>query len=391
MLNCLGSRSHLLLRVLVVVLVGSAFSARADFEPDVVGTVEKLPAQYPAHWALVHDFSFFHMLEGKVAVVDPLAETAGEQFKGMMTASFISGFEHSAVRREHYVIESFFSRGGRGGERSEFVTVYDPATLLVAEEISIPNTRITGMPKRIATGLLGGDRFLAVYNFSPGQSVSIVDLESRSFVGEVSTPGCGFVIPNGERSFTSLCSNGALLTTNLDTNGQPSGSSSTNGVIDVQDDPVFEGAILEDGKGYLPTFQGRVVQLDLSGDEIRVDADWWLTNANERNWRPGGMKPMMSDATGAGYFLMNPEGGEGTHKDGGAEVWAYDLAAEQRTHRIELKNWGVSIGTSGDADAPLMFVTNAEMGVDVYRLPKGEYVHTLAPIGDTPFMVYSTQ
>ena len=365
--------------------------ARADIQPDQVGAVEGLPADYPTHWALVHDFSFFHMLEGKVVVVDPLAETAGGQFKGMMTASFISTFQHSAVRNEHYVIEGFFSRGGRGGERSEFVTIYDPATLSVAAEVAIPNTRITGMPKRTASGLLAGDRFLAVYNFSPAQSISIVDLESREFVGEISTPGCGFIIPNGESSFTSLCSNGALLTTHLDADGKQSGSSSIEDVIDVQDDPVFEGGVFVDGKGYMPTFQGRIIQLDLSDKEVAVDGEWWLTGEDERNWRPGGMKPTMSDDAGIGYFLMNPEGGEGTHKDGGSEVWVYDLANKTRTDRIELKTWGLSLGSTGEGDERLMFVTNAEMGVDVYRLPKGEFVHTLAPVGDTPFMVYGTQ
>jgi methylamine dehydrogenase heavy chain len=83
---------------------------------------------------------------------------------------------------------------------------------------------------------------------------------------------------------------------------------------------------------------------------------------------------------------MNPQGGEGSHKDGGAEVWAYDLAARQRTDRIVLKNWGVAIGTSGKGDGRLLYVTNAQMAIDVYTLADGEYLKTLNIGAATPFM-----
>ena len=172
-----------------------ALSALAAFQPESIGIVETLPAEYPDHWVLVHDFSFFHMMEGEVLVVDPLAEDIGSQYKGMMPASFIAAFERSTVRNEHYVMETFYSRGTRGGERTDVVTIYDPATLLVVDEVIIPSKRITGMPKTSASGLLGNDRFLGVYNFTPAQSVSIVDLEKREFVTEASIPGCSFVIP----------------------------------------------------------------------------------------------------------------------------------------------------------------------------------------------------
>ena len=88
---------------------------------------------------------------------------------------------------------------------------------------------------------------------------------------------------------------------------------------------------------------------------------------------------------------MNPEGGEGTHKDGGAEVWVYDLETGERQSRIELENWGVSLGTTGSGDDRLMIVTNADMALDVYRIPSGEFVQTLNTGAQTPFMVYGNQ
>ncbi len=365
-----------------------AAAGSAEFTPEPVGGVETLPAKYPDHWVMVHDFSFFHMFEGEVLVVDPLADSLGQQYKGMMTASFIGAYQRNRSTNEHYVIETFYSRGGRGGERTDVVTIYDPATLAVSAEVVIPAKRITGMPKRIATGLIGDQRFLGVYNFTPGQSVSIVDLKNREFVAEVSTAGCGFVIPNGKRSFTSICANGSFLTSHLNADGSLKDTSKSEAVFDANEDPIFEGAAVADGIAHFPTFSGQVLPVDLRKDEIKVLDKWWLTGEDERNWRPGGMIPSMVDAAGDGYFLMNPEGGEGTHKDGGMEVWRYDLAKGKRRGRIELSNWGLSLGTSGSGDNRLMLVTNAEMGIDVYRLPGGEFVKTLNTGAATPFLVH---
>ncbi|MEM9620572.1 MAG: amine dehydrogenase large subunit [Pseudomonadota bacterium] len=363
-------------------------SALAEFQPEPVGKIETLPAAYPDHWVMVHDFSFFHMMEGEVLVVDPLAENQASQYKGMMTASFIAAYQRARERNEHYVIETFYSRGTRGGERTDVVTIYAPDTLAVSGEVVIPSKRITGMPKQIATGLINGERFLGVYNFTPAQSVSIVDLENRQFVGEVTTAGCAFVLPNGVRSFTSICANGTFLTSHLNADGTLKDASRSAVAFDANNDPIFEGAAISGGVAYFPTFTGQVLPVDISRDEIAVEDKWWLTTTDERNWRPGGMNVATVDAAGAGYFLMNPDGGEGTHKDGGAEVWVYDLDQGERTARITLTNWGLSLGTTGTGDGRLLLVTNAEMGVDVYRLPGGEFVQTLDTGAATPFMVH---
>ena len=384
-------KHHKILALLFAGVVGVTVQAQAatDFVPEPIGNVAKLAEQYPDNWLLVQDFSFFHMLEGKVLVVDPLAESLGDQYKGMMTASFIAAFQRSKVRNEHYVVETFYSRGGRGGERTDVVAVYDPATLKVIDEIEIAPKRITGMPKNMMTGFIDNERFLGVYNFTPGQSVSIVDLESRTFVGEVSTAGCGFVIPNGTRSFSSICSNGSLLTSHLNEDGTLADTTKSKVLFDPEGDPIFETMGVVDGIAYFPTFSGQILPIDVSKKVPRAKALWWLTSAEERNWRPGGMFPLAVDASGLGYVLMNPEGAEGTHKDGGSEVWVYDLAKQKRLQRFALNTWGLSLGTTGIGDNRLLAVTNAEMAVDVYRID-GEFVKTLNVGAATPFMVHGT-
>jgi methylamine dehydrogenase heavy chain len=371
------------------VLAVFAVPGQAEVEPEPVGVVETLPGEYPDHWLMVHDAAFPYLLEGRVHVLDPLAEGLSGQVKGMITASFFAAYQRSAVRNEHYVMESFFSRGGRGGERTDFVTIWDPASLTVTAEIEVPAKRISGMPKVTMTGLLGGDRFLGVYNFTPAQSVSIIDLEKRTFVGEVMTPGCGFVLPNGERSFTSLCSNGTMLTSHLDTNGKPAGTSRTEKWFDANDDPIFETAVVVDDIAYFPTFTGEILPVDVSEREVEAGERWPLAqNDEEASWRPGGAKLIVADSSGTGYVLMHPDGGEGTHKNGGGEVWVYDLARGERLARLALTNWGLSLATSGSGEGRLLFVTNVEMGIDVYSLPGGEHLKTLTSGGIAPLMLY---
>lgn len=358
------------------------------FEPEPIGEIASLPAQYPDHWVMVHDFSFFHMFEGKVLVIDPLAQDVGGQYKGMMTASFIAAFQRNKTLNEMYVVETFYSRGARGGERADFVTIYDPATLAVTAEISIPPKRVSGMPKTSAYTLLADDRLLAIYNFTPGQSVSIVDLTGRKFVGEIPTSGCGFTIATGARSFTSICANGSFLTSHLTADGALAGTDKTEPVFDAQQDPIFETPAIVDGVAYFPKFSGQVLPVDVSDEVVKIGETWWLTGEDERGWRPGGMNLITVDSAGLAYVLMHPDGDEGTHKNGGSEVWVFDLPARQRLARITLENWGLSLGTSGTGEGRLLLVTNADMGIDVYRLSDASFVHTLQTGAVTPFLVH---
>ncbi|MCP5183675.1 MAG: amine dehydrogenase [Pseudomonadales bacterium] len=378
--------------VRLLILLGAlaaALPGRAEIAIDPVGKVLSLPATYPSTWLMVHDFAFFHMMEGKILIVDPLAPTQAGQFKAMLGASFTADYARSRTRNEHYVVETFYSRGTRGGERTDVVTIYDTAELKVQGEIVIPPERLTGMPKPIATTLSADERLLYVYNFTPEQSVSVVDLVERRFVAKVSTPGCGFVVPTGRRSFFSICQNGALRTVHLDATGVEQGNERTEPLFDADLDPVFEGAAISGGVAYFPTFLGNMIPVDLSGESPKPGQPWSLGADGE--WRPGGMRPVTTDAAGLGYVLMHADGAEGTHKDPGSEVWVYDLAKHQRLGRIALKSPGLVLGTTGDAGQRLLAVTNVSMAVDIYRLPDGEFVHTLAVQPETPFALHGAQ
>jgi methylamine dehydrogenase heavy chain len=360
----------------------------AEFTPEPTGTVASLPTQYPEHWAIIHDASFFHMLEGKYLVVDPLGKDVGTQLRGMITGSFMAGFAQSADRGEHYVAESFFSRGGRGGERTDVLTIWDRQSLEVLDEVILPGgKKLQSMPQKYSVQVIDGGRLLLVYNFTPAASVTVVDLDQRAVVDEVQIAGCAMVFPLGQRGFMSLCSDGGYLASTLDAAGKSSGSTRGEPFFDEINDPLFTKPIINGGTAHFPSFLGNVVSVDVSGDAPVVGNSWSLTSDAERKegWRPGGWQLTAGDDNGMMYVLMHPEGRDGSHKDGGSEVWVYDLKQRQRVSRFALETWGVSLAATRGSE-PLLLVTNAEMKVDVYR--GGKFVRTLAVETGTPFLVH---
>ena len=357
--------------------------------PEPLNRTETLATPYPDHWILALDSSFMHMAEGQVVVLDPLAKTLSEQYKGMYTAAGMAAIAQSTERGEHYVAETFHSRAGRGGERTDTVTIYDPATLSVIEEIIIPPKRVAAMPKRIAMTLTNDQRFLLVYNFTPAQSVSVVDLETRTFVGEVDIAGCAFVIPTGKRGFSSLCSNGSLLSMQLTRKGAAGKTTRTEPVIDINADPVFEAYGQSGDTGYFPTFTGNLLPVRLSGRTAQPQNSWSLVDQQQREqgWRPGGVIPIAADGDGLLYVLMHPDGTDGTHKNGGSEVWVVDPQSKSLSRRIELKNWGISLGMTGTSSQPLLTVVNTDFVIDIYNARTGDLLSSTLTSLDTVFRV----
>lgn len=378
--------------VFSVLATASAMGYAAEpFEPEPLGQIAELPSPNPDHWVVIHDLSFNHMREGKLFLVDPHADSVSGQLRGMMSADFIASFLVSARRNEYYVIESFHARGGRGGKRTDVVTIYDPATLSVLDEIIIPPKRLSGMPNRYQVALLDKDRYMVVFNFTPSQSATVVDLERRQVLGEVAVPGCMFAYPTGERGFSSLCSDGGMLTTRLGDDGAVAGTDRLQPFNDVIDDAMFARPAEIDGVFYFPTFTGNVVPIDMRGDAARLGERWSLTTASERalGWRPGGPWPAIGDANGRLYVLMHGHGAEGTHKDGGDQVWIFDAASGKRIGKIELVRWGIALSLS-TGERPQLMVSGAEPVVDVYGTD-GAHVRTLGVEMSTPLLVHGVR
>jgi methylamine dehydrogenase heavy chain len=357
------------------------------------GIVETLPKRYPESWFLVHDASFSRMSDGTVYVVDALGDTVPQQNKGMFNISLIGNLGQSAKRGEIYAIETFHSRGTRG-DRLDVLTIWDSSTLFPVAEVVWPiPKRFIGLPQRYAVTPIDGDRLLLVSNFNPAASVTVIDLDSRQIVNEVATPGCVFNYPTGSRGFSSLCSNGSFMTTELAENGSIVKQTRNEPFFSSDETPIFETPAIIDGMAYFPSFAGLIHPVDFKGKIAKVGAAWSLVPEEERSegWRPGGVGIIDRDDQGRLYVLMHPEGFDGSHRNGGAEVWVFDPTRRQRVQRIALREWGITIAIGRGAN-PLMMVTNpTNMSLEVYDAGSGEFIRTISELGQqTPLMIHAS-
>lgn len=377
------------MKKLPLLILLAASSAFGQIQPEPTGVIETLPDSYPPHWILLQDGAFFHMLNGKIIVVDADSDDPEQRVKGMVDASFIAQFYQAKSRPEMYIAESFFSRGSRG-ERTDVISIVDKTSLTQTGEIVIPPKRISGMPTNYHLQAVDDESILLAYNFTPATSVSVVDIVNREFLTEIPIPGCSLVYPMAGRAFASLCTDGTMLGVRLDGEGNQASTSRTDVFFDANNDPVMEKPALIDGVAYFPTFLGRVIPVDLSGDSPEVGDEWSLIGEGDEGWRPGGLQVTGVDAAGRLYVLMHPEGYEGSHKDPGIEVWVFDVESRSRIDRIALELPAITFGLTND-DAPLLIATNINLEVDVYDIGSGEYLRTLSGTGaQTPFLIHGT-
>ena len=251
------------LPLLLLVVASSAFG---QVQPEPTGVIQTLPADYPDHWIIAQDASFFHMSDGKYIVVDAESDDPAGRVKGMFNAGFISQFYQAKTRPEFYIVETYRSRGTRG-ERTDVLTIYDKTTLAPAGEVVIPPKRVSGMPTLYHLQLVDDEKIALVYNFTPATSVSVVDVVNREFLNEIPIPGCSLVYPMAGRAFASLCTDGTMIGVQIGDGGMQASMSKTEVFFDANNDPVMEKAAIIDGIAYFPTFLGRVIPVDLNGSE----------------------------------------------------------------------------------------------------------------------------
>jgi hypothetical protein len=139
---------------------------------------------------------------------------------------------------------------------------------------------------------------------------------------------------------------------------------------------------------------------------------WPLASGAERkaDWRPGGRQLVALHRASGRLYVLFHQGGSGTHKDPGPEIWAFDVAKRKRVARFELPNltaaflgstmgieqgsftsWllaallpddGADIMTVSQDDAPVLFARNSNRGaVAVLDARTGEHLRFLVEAG----------
>jgi len=85
-------------------------------------------------------------------------------------------------------------------------------------------------------------------------------------------------------------------------------------------------------------------------------------------------------------------GGEGTHKDGGTEIWVFDLATHRRLARWAMPGARLTriLGVQVTQDeSPLLFLATESAQVAVLDARSGQVRHVEEHMGQTPWLVFT--
>jgi methylamine dehydrogenase heavy chain len=279
------------------------------------------------------------------------------------------------------------------GERTDVITIWDKATLKPKGEIVLPGgKRGQFVTLRNSFQLTNGEKWALLFNFTPASSVSVIDIDARKILNEIDLPGCSLVYPTGPRGFTSLCADGTMTSIELDTAGKVAASSTSKPINDIDHDPMFMTPAMVGKTAWFATFKGNIHGLDLANAKARDLGVFEMPKEKtaEGEWRPGGWQVISADAAGRLYVLMNPAGKEGSHKDGGSEVWVVDPARKQRVARIPLQNPAVSVEVTAQS-APLLVASRSDGSLDVYDATSGAFQRTLAQVVHDPMTMTASR
>jgi methylamine dehydrogenase heavy chain len=351
---------------------------------ETVGVVQQLPARYPHSYVFVSDLHFSSLLDGRAALVD-VADPA-HALKGQIRLAQFGNFLVSRKTGEIYTSETFFSRLTQG-ERTDVLTVWDPQTLAPKGEIILPgNKRGHFVTQPNALQFTNDEKWLLVYNFTPAASVTVIDVNGRKILGDVNIPGCALSYPTGLRGFSTLCGDGSWTTVELDEAGGVKATHASKPMINIDDDPWFMIPAMAGRTAWFVSYRGRIRGFDLSGARPRDLGGFSMVARPEapEGPRPGGWQVTAADAAGAVYVLMSPKGREGTHKDGGSEVWVADTSGRQVARRIPLRNPALSIEVT-QGTVPLLVAAQPNGNLDVYEAASGKYLHTIFQAVHDPF------
>ena len=351
-------------------------------------TVTTLPPNTP-HRVYVLDEAFNNEIDARVHVFD------GDTYKrlGQIDAGFTPGFNLSHDGKTTVVGTTYFARGSRGA-RTDVVEFTDNATLGVTHEIVLPAKRAMTLPSYFNLGYSADAHFLYVSYITPAASFGVLDPAKGTVLDEIDTAGCVLVIPSGPDRVSTICESGRLMTITLDARGHEAARAMSDAFFDPDKDPVFvQGIPTSEGYAFL-SFLGQVHEVDLSAAQPAFHPAWSLLNAADQaqSWRPGGTQVGAIHRKSGKLFVPMHRGGEGTHKQGGSEIWVFDMRTHQRVARWPLAplklSSAIAVQVSQD-DAPVMFVATEKADVAVFDALTGTLRHVEKQLGQTPWLFMS--
>jgi methylamine dehydrogenase heavy chain len=371
----------------VVLLAPSAFAADAD---DLAADAKSQLAESHVTATLTPtDLRRLFVLD----VAFPAAEAARTyvldgttgRLEGMFNQAYWPNFAVSPDGSELYAVDSYWEKHTRG-KRSDYIVVRDARTLQVSEDIPLPAGRLLIVSKKYDFDVTPDGRYGLTYNLAPQTAVTVTDLRARKSVGTIGIAGCGLVFAQAPTRFSSLCADGAIATVTFDESANGT-IKRTASVFDAKSDPAFEhsGWDKHHQMLYLVTYHGKVVPVDLAGEQAVAGAGWWLSSEAERRagWRPGGWQVCHFHSSKRRLYVLMHRGRDWTHKNSGTEVWEFDAAGGRRIQRVKLPEPAQSIAVSQDDDA-LLYAIGDSYRIYAVRLATGKLLYKTKPLGFSP-------
>jgi methylamine dehydrogenase heavy chain len=307
------------------------------------------------------------------------------RLEGMFNQAYWPNFAVSPDGSELYAVDSYWEKHTRG-KRSDYIVVRDARTLQVSEDIPLPAGRLLIVSKKYDFDVTPDGRYGLTYNLAPQTAVTVTDLKARKSVGTIGIPGCGLVFAQAPTRFSSLCADGAIATVTFDESANGT-IKRTGNVFDAKNDPAFEhsGWDKHHQMLYLVTYHGKVVPVDLAGEQAVAGASWSLSSDAERlaGWRPGGWQVCHFHSSKRRLYVLMHRGHDWTHKNSGTEVWEFDAASGRRIQRVKLPEPAQSIAVSQDDDA-LLYAISDSYRIYAFRLATGKLLYKTKPLGFSP-------
>ena len=366
------SRSRVTYAALAALLVAAAL-ARAEIAPE---TISVASAETPRpHWFIVMDALGAYFFDADSGDMKGKVNTANQ-----FTATIVVDAKRGAV----YVPGSFYTRIYYG-ERSDVVVFNDLKTLAPVGEVAVPK-KLAAIGHAGLAGLIGG-RFLGVFNMTPAASVSIVDVETKKFVGEIATPGCAMIYPVGT-SFMQICGDGTLQLVTLTADGHEAKRAQSAKFFDVDKNAVYDYAVPSASGWILISVENETFEATFAGAIKVTRTGTLLTDKDkEEKWRIGGDEPFAYNAATATLFTLMHQGEKDTHTDDGAEIWAFDFKTGHRGYRLKLPEAAYAMNVSADADPRLFVLSTKPRTAYVYVARTGKELRTIDEAGYLPRQV----
>lgn len=325
--------------IYVLCALHAATTTAESFVPEIAHTTT-LPSHKAQQWFWVSGIRAPNLTDGRAFLFDRDGKTLGQLSTGFWFNSLVT----SEQREEIITVETYFSRGTRG-ERSDVVVRYDAKTLTPKSEIKIPPKRMNSVKNTGLVTLTEDEKLLLVVNYTPAQSISVVNLADNQFVEEIETPGCSVVYPAGNRDFYSICGNGGFMHIKLDDEGHLVSLKRTQKLFDPVDDFLTIAASRLGNTWYFVSIQNNVYAIEMDQENISLQQSWSLLTKDEREdqWLISGMHHTAIHQASQRLYVIMHQGEPETFEEPGTEVWVYDLKSQQKIQAIEMEDLTISI------------------------------------------------